>query len=173
MIDANTAQAVYNDMGALADLRGRARANPNEAVEDVAQQFEALFIQMMLKSMRDAVEDGGLFGSDQLDTYQQMADQQTALDMASKGGIGLAEALVAQLSRSQGQGQDTGQSDTNEASMLNARSFSLATDAAPPEARSLMPREPAAISIYRDAAKSLPLLQGTSALAPRDDAMSK
>jgi flagellar protein FlgJ len=173
MIDANTAQAVYNDMGALADLRGRARANPNEAVDDVAQQFEALFIQMMLKSMRDAVEDGGLFGSDQLDTYQQMADQQTALDMASKGGIGLAEALVAQLSRSQGQGQDTGQSDTNEASMLNARSFSLATDAAPPEARSLMPREPAAISIYRDAAKSLPLLQGTSALAPRDDAMSK
>jgi flagellar protein FlgJ len=55
--------------------------------------------------MRDAVEDGGLFGSDQLDTYQQMADQQTALDMASKGGIGLAEALVAQLSRNQGTGQ--------------------------------------------------------------------
>ena len=169
MIDANTAQAVYNDMGVLADLRGRARANPNEAVEDVAQQFEALFIQMMLKSMRDAVEDGGLFGSDQLDTYQQMADQQTALDMASKGGIGLAEALVAQLSRSRG----TGQSATNEASTLNARSFSLATDAAPLEARSLMPREPAAISIYRDAAKSLPLPQGTSALVPRDDAMSE
>ena len=172
MIDANTAQAVYNDMGALADLRGRARANPNEAVEEVAQQFEALFIQMMLKSMRDAVEDGGLFGSDQLDTYQQMADQQTALGMASKGGIGLAEALVAKLSRSQG----TGQSDTNEASTLNDRSFSLATDAAPPEARSLMPSEPAAISIYRDAAnaaKSLPLPQRTSTLAPRDDAMSE
>jgi hypothetical protein len=50
MIDPSTAQAVYNDMGALADLRGRARANPNEAVEEVAQQFEALFIQMMLKS---------------------------------------------------------------------------------------------------------------------------
>ena len=173
MIDPSTAQAVYNDMGALADLRGRARANPNEAAEDVAQQFEALFIQMMLKSMRDAVEDGGLFESNQLDTYQQMADQQTALDMASKGGIGLAEALVAQLSRSQGQGQGTVQSDTNEASTLNAKSFSLATDAAPPEARPLMSPEPAAISIYRDAAESLPLPQGPSALAPRDDAMSK
>ena len=169
MIDPSTAQAVYNDMGALADLRGRARANPNEAVEEVAQQFEALFIQMMLKSMRDAVEDGGLFGSDQLDTYQQMADQQTALDMASKGGIGLAEALVAQLSRNQG----AEPSDINEAPTLNAQSFSLATDAAPPEARSLMPREPAAITIYRDAAKSLPLPHGTSALAPRDDAMSE
>ena len=169
MIDPSTAQAVYNDMGALADLRGRARANPNEAVEEVAQQFEALFIQMMLKSMRDAVEDGGLFGSDQLDTYQQMADQQTALDMASKGGIGLAEALVAQLSRHQG----TEQPDINEPSTLNAQSFSLVTDAAPSEPLPLMPREPAAISIYRDAAKSLPLPQGTSALAPRDDAMSK
>ena len=169
MIDPSTAQAVYNDMGALADLRGRARANPNEAVEEVAQQFEALFIQMMLKSMRDAVEDGGLFGSDQLDTYQQMADQQTALDMASKGGIGLAEALVAQLSRHQG----TEQSDINEPSTLNAQSLSLVTDAVPSEALPLMPREPAAISIYRDAAKSLPLPQGPSALAPRDDAMSK
>jgi flagellar protein FlgJ len=138
-------------------------------VEEVAQQFEALFIQMMLKSMRDAVEDGGLFGSDQLDTYQQMADQQTALDMASKGGIGLAEALVSQLSRHQG----TEQPDINEPSTLNAQSFSLVTDAAPSEALPLMPREPAAISIYRDAAKSLPLPQGPSAPAPRDDAMSK
>jgi len=169
MIDPSTAQAVYNDMGALADLRGRARANPNEAAEDVAQQFEALFIQMMLKSMRDAIEDGGLFESNQLDTYQQMADQQTALDMASKGGIGLAEALVAQLSHN----QFTGQSDINEASTLKAKSFSLATDVARPEAKSLMSPEPAAISIYRDAAKSLPLTQGTPALATRDDAMSE
>ena len=169
MIEPSTAQAVYNDMGALADLRGRARANPSKAVEEVAQQFEALFIQMMLKSMRDAVEDGGLFGSDQLDTYQQMADQQTALDMASKGGIGLAEALVAQLSHN----QFTGQSDINEASTLKAKSFSLTTDRAPIEAKSLMSPEPAAISIYRDAAKSLPLPHATSAPVPRDDAMSE
>ena len=169
MIDRGSAQAVYNDMGALADLRSRARANPNEAIEDVAQQFEGLFIQMMLKSMRDAIEDGGLFSSHQLDTYQQMADQQTALDMSSKGGIGLAEALVAQLSRH----QSTGQSDVNEASTLKAKSFSLTTDRAPIEAKSLMSPEPAAISIYRDAAKSLPLPHATSAPVPRDDAMSE
>ena len=169
MIEPSTAQAVYNDMGALADLRGRARANPNEAVEEVAQQFEALFIQMMLKSMRDAVEDGGLFGSDQLNTYQQMADQQTALDMASKGGIGLAEALGAQLSRNQG----AEPSDINEAPTLNAQSFSLATDAPPPGTKPLTPREPAAISIYRDAAKNLPLPKGTSTLVRRDDPISE
>ena len=169
MIEPSTAQAVYNDWGALADLRGRARANPNEAVEEVAQQFEALFIQMMLKSMRDAVEDGGLFGSDQLDTYQQMADQQTALDMASKGGIGLAEALVAQLSRNETEAL----TDADGPHALKAEGLSLAPTVVQSDAKSLMLREPAGISIYRNAAKSLPLPQGTSALAPRDDAMSE
>lgn len=169
MIDPSTAQTVYNDMGALADLRSRARDNPNEAVEDVAQQFEALFIQMMLKSMRDAVEDGGLFGSHQLDTYQQMADQQTALDMASKGGIGLAEALVAQLSRN----EPAAQTDADGAIASKAEGFSLAPTVAEPDAKSLMPREPAAISIYRDAARSLPLPSGTSARAPGDDVTSE
>ena len=169
MIEPSTAQAVYNDMGALADLRGRARANPNEAVEEVAQQFEALFIQMMLKSMRDAVEDGGLFGSDQLDTYQQMADQQTALDMAAKGGIGLAEALVAQLSRN----ESVATNDADGPHALKAEGFSLAPAVVQSDPKSLMPREPAAISIYRDVAKSLPLPQRTSMEAPRDDAMSE
>ena len=164
MIDPSTAQTVYNDMGALADLRGRARANPNEAVEEVAQQFEALFIQMMLKSMRDAVEDGGLFGSDQLDTYEQMADQQLALDMASKGGIGLAEALVAQLSRSQG----VEQLDAGETATLNTGGFALDADQRTPVARELGPREQSAMNIYRDAAQSLPLSQGSPAPLTRD-----
>jgi len=153
MIEPTTAQAVYNDMGALADLRGRARANPNEAVEEVAQQFEALFIQMMLKSMRDAVEDGGLFGSDQLDTYEQMADQQLALDMSSKGGIGLAEALVSQLSRH----QSTEPADTNEAQALNADGFSLTPEEAVSVAREIAPSEQAAMTIYREAAQGLNL----------------
>ena len=164
MIEPSTAQAVYNDMGALADLRGRARANPNEAVEEVAQQFEALFIQMMLKSMRDAVEDGGLFGSDQLDTYEQMADQQLALDMSAKGGIGLAEALVAQLSRQ----QSAEPVDANEAQSLNAGGFSLTPEQVAPVARELGPREQSAMNIYRDAAQSLPLSQGSPAPLTRD-----
>ena len=169
MIEPSTAQAVYNDMGALADLRGRARANPNEAVEEVAQQFEALFIQMMLKSMRDAVEDGGLFGSDQLDTYEQMADQQLALDMASKGGIGLAEALVAQLSRQ----QSAEPADTNEPQSLNADGFSLTPGQAAPVAKDIAMREQAAMTIYREAAQGLTLRQGTPTPSMRDDVISE
>ena len=169
MIEPSTAQAVYNDMGALADLRGRARANPNEAVEEVAQQFEALFIQMMLKSMRDAVEDGGLFGSDQLDTYEQMADQQLALDMSSKGGIGLAEALVSQLSRH----QSTEPADTNEPQSLNTDGFSLTSGQAVPLAREIAPREQAAMTIYREAAQGLTLSQASATPIARDGLMSE
>ena len=169
MIEPSTAQAVYNDMGALADLRGRARANPNEAVEEVAQQFEALFIQMMLKSMRDAVEDGGLFGSDQLDTYEQMSDQQLALDMASKGGIGLAEALVAQLSRQ----QSAEPADTNEPQSLNTDGFSLTPGQAVPPAREIAPREQAAMTIYREAAQGLTLSPVSPTPLERDGLMSE
>ena len=116
MIDPSTAQTVYNDMGALAELRTRAQSNPNDAVDEVAQQFEALFIQMMLKSMRDAVEEGGLFDSHQLETYEQMADQQLALDMASDGGIGLADAMITQLSRAQSTVEASDSSETSLAS---------------------------------------------------------
>ena len=72
----------------LSRISAVARANPNDAVEEVAQQFEALFIQMMLVHAR-RLRIWAVW-RDQLDTYQ-MADQQTALDMASKG-FSLAEA---------------------------------------------------------------------------------
>ena len=65
----------YTDFQALSALRTEARDTPTEAIGEVASQFESLFVQMMLKSMRDATIDGGLFDSNQLDMYQQMFDQ--------------------------------------------------------------------------------------------------
>jgi flagellar protein FlgJ len=82
--------AVYTDFSQLESLKAEAQANPNAALEEVAQQFESLFMQMMLKSMRDATVKSDLFSSDQMDTYQTMADQQTALSLSQQGGIGLA-----------------------------------------------------------------------------------
>ncbi|EAQ98457.1 flagellar assembly peptidoglycan hydrolase FlgJ [Congregibacter litoralis] len=90
-------QAVYNDFNSLANLRTAARQDADASLRDVAQQFESLFVQMMLKSMRDATMEGGLFDSHQLESYQQMHDQQLSLDLASRGGIGLADVLVEQL----------------------------------------------------------------------------
>lgn len=94
-----TANSVaYTDLQGLAVLRGEARQNPNGSLKEVASQFESLFVQMMLKSMRDATIDGGLFQSNQLDLYRQMHDQQIAMDMSKAGGIGLADMLEGQMS---------------------------------------------------------------------------
>lgn len=88
---------MYNDFGALAGLRADVRTNSESSKREVAEQFEALFVQMMMKSMRDAVPEGGLFDSHQLDNYQQMHDQQLAMDMATQGGIGLADVIMSQF----------------------------------------------------------------------------
>lgn len=90
---------VYTDFKGLAELRSRAGDNSEETLRQVAGQFEALFIQMMLKSMRDAGLGEGLMDSEQTKTYQSMYDQQLALDMGRKQGLGLAEMMVQQLRR--------------------------------------------------------------------------
>ena len=89
--------AVYSDFGQLASLRAQAQSNPNAALETVAEQFEGLFVQMMMQSMRDATIEGGLFQSHALDSYQQMTDKQMSLHLSQNGGIGLARFLVEQL----------------------------------------------------------------------------
>ncbi|MBT8147663.1 MAG: rod-binding protein [Gammaproteobacteria bacterium] len=91
---------VYTDFSGLASLKGQAQVEPEDAVKEVARQFESLFVSMMLKSMRDAVPKDSLFGGNQMDSYQQMFDQQLALDMAQSGGIGLAGMIEQQLSMS-------------------------------------------------------------------------
>lgn len=90
-------QALYSDFGNLAGLRSEARSDADAALEDVAAQFESLFVQMMLGSMRDATLKGGLFDSHQLESYQQIYDQQLSLELSNQGGIGLAKVLVEQL----------------------------------------------------------------------------
>jgi len=90
---------VYTDFKGLAELRGRAADNSEETLREVAGQFEALFIQMMLKSMRDAGLGEGLMDSEHTKTYQSMYDQQLAIDMSKKQGLGLAEMMVRQLRR--------------------------------------------------------------------------
>jgi len=91
------ATPVYNDFQSLSALRSRADKNPSEAIDEVAIQFESLFVQMMLKSMRDATVEGGLFDSNQMEHYQGMFDQQISLDLSAHGVLGLSEILVQQL----------------------------------------------------------------------------
>lgn len=72
--------------------------NSPESLRAAARQFEALFMQMMFKAMRDATPQDGLFDNDQTRMFQQMHDQQLSMDLAQKGrGMGLADALFRQL----------------------------------------------------------------------------
>lgn len=57
---------------------------------------------MMLKSMRDASMGDDIFDSDQSKLYRDMFDKQVALDMANSKGIGIADSLVRQLGRNEG-----------------------------------------------------------------------
>lgn len=88
---------IYTDFQGLTRLRAEARTNSPETLRAVAQQFEALFTQMMLKSMRQASLDDDLFGSAAADQYLTMFDQQLALNLAKGRGIGLSDMLVQQL----------------------------------------------------------------------------
>jgi flagellar protein FlgJ len=99
---ASTSANHYHDASALTRLKHVSRDNPEQAAKEVATQFEAMFIQMMLKSMRDAVPKGGLFNSNDMETYTEMADQQIAINLAKSGGIGLADVITRQLTLGRG-----------------------------------------------------------------------
>ncbi len=98
----STQSTFFADSGKMAELRLGAQQNDPKATRETAQQFEALFIQLMLKSMRDAGIKGELFNSTQMDRYMELYDRQMALDMASNGGIGLADMMVQQMEQGGG-----------------------------------------------------------------------
>ena len=106
--------AAYHDFSGFSHLRARVREGAEGATRDVASQFESIFIQIMLKSMRDTIPEGGLFDSSQMTLYQEMFDQQISLDMARRGGIGLADIIEQQL----GIDGNAGHSDVDEASAV-------------------------------------------------------
>ncbi len=92
---------LYTDFRQLADLRLKARQDRQAALKQTAEQFEALFVQMVLKQMRQATPGDPLLGSDRSRFYRDMYDRQLALHLANRGGLGIAEMIVRQLSRPQ------------------------------------------------------------------------
>ena len=91
----------YLDFNALAQLRGDAARDPGQAVRKTAEQFEAYFIQQMMKSMRDSIEKSDLVESSTTDTYQDLMDKELSLSMAQRGGMGLADMLERQMNQTQ------------------------------------------------------------------------
>lgn len=86
-----------SDSQALDKLRYQARQAPDQALKKAAQQFETVFLDMMLKSMREATPQDGMMDNEQTKLFTGMLDQQLAQEM-SRRGIGLADMMVRQLS---------------------------------------------------------------------------
>ncbi|MFO7541413.1 MAG: flagellar assembly peptidoglycan hydrolase FlgJ [Thiobacillus sp.] len=85
------------DVQSVNQLKLDARQSSPEALTAAAQQFEAVFMNMLMKSMREATPQDGMFDSEQTRMYTSMLDQQLSQNMASRG-IGLADVMVRQLS---------------------------------------------------------------------------
>jgi flagellar protein FlgJ len=100
MSNAPVAPAYYADVSGMEALKKSAQQNQPAAVREAARQFESLFTNMLLKSMREASLGESLGESEQTRFYQDMFDQQLALQMSRGKGLGLAEHLVSQLQRS-------------------------------------------------------------------------
>jgi len=95
---------IYTDFAGLTKLRADVSndANSQKNLREVAGQFEALFTQLVLKSMREAKLSDGLYDSDQEQQYLEMFDAQLALDLSKGSGLGLADMLVRQLAHGAG-----------------------------------------------------------------------
>jgi Rod binding domain-containing protein len=93
----------YMDFAGLGELRGKAQQNQDKALKESAQQFEGLFIQMMMKSMREANapmkdEDNH---SQAMETFEGMFDKEVSLQMSKRGAMGVG-AFMERAVKQQG-----------------------------------------------------------------------
>ena len=91
------------DFASLGKLRGQAQQQDNKAIKEAARQFESMFAQMMLKSMREASFKSDLVESNAMDTYQGMYDKELASQMSKRGTLGIADMLVRNFEQQRSQ----------------------------------------------------------------------
>ncbi len=103
----STSTDLYMNMSQFSDMKLAAREHDASASKSVAQQFEGLFIQMMLKNMRSAAKFDDTQHSSYMDFYTDMYDKQLSQVMSQNGGIGLGAVLQRQLNPASAQRQQT------------------------------------------------------------------
>ena len=148
----------YLDFGGLGALKGKARTDAKSATRETAQQFEAMFLQMMMKTMRDAVPKSGMNESQAEETFQAMFDKEVSRAMAKRNSLGLADMLVKHM-------PDPNATPPSTAQMLQARQPKGMPLQAPPT--SPMPLQAAAPTLapLPKAPGAMPLT-GVSAASP-------
>lgn len=100
MTDTQSLMNAAYDSRSLNNLKREAAADPKGKAMQVAKQVEGMFVQMMLKSMREALPQDGIFSSDSTKMYTSMYDQQIAQEIG-KRGLGMADLIVKQMQPAQ------------------------------------------------------------------------
>ena len=144
---------IYTDFQGLQGLKRDARENPDSALKQVTKQFEAMFLQMMLKSMRDASFGDELFGSDQMESYQGMFDSQLAMHLSQGRGIGLSESLERQLRGSiKLPSSDDDITDTDKASAYSSQQAARLRESAQTIANTASVKQQGLVQVYQQTA---------------------
>ena len=87
------------DPKSLGNLKAHATKDPHGALKDVAREFETLFLDMMMKSMRTAAPGKSMFDSEGTRMFTALLDHEFSRKLADQGGLGLADMLLKQLSK--------------------------------------------------------------------------
>ncbi|RJG05942.1 flagellar assembly peptidoglycan hydrolase FlgJ [Noviherbaspirillum cavernae] len=153
----NSSNSLAIDTKSVESLRQSAKQNSPEALKEASKQFESLFLNMVMKSMREASPKEGLFDNEQSRMYTSMLDQQLSQTMANRG-VGLADMLVRQLSSTmskQGLPADGGQDVLNSMIDGQARKYnpwqpSAAPSAAATESAKGSSRQPAHVQAFQE-----------------------
>jgi len=90
----SSAPRSYLDFAGLGELRGQAQQNQDKALKESAQQFEGLFIQMMMKSMREATMKDEENQSSGMDTFEGMFDKEISVQMAKRNALGVSDFMA-------------------------------------------------------------------------------
>ncbi|QDQ28851.1 flagellar assembly peptidoglycan hydrolase FlgJ [Chitinimonas arctica] len=103
-LSATTADASLNarlaiDSQAVGDLRAKLARDPKGAAKEVASQFEKMFLDMVMKSMREATPKFDELESSTTSMFRGMYDQQLSQTLTSGRGLGLADVIAAQVER--------------------------------------------------------------------------
>ena len=92
-----------SDATSIQSLRSAAARDPKAAIKETAKQFEALFMQQLMKSMREATMSSGMLENEGTKLGTEMLDSQYANKMSGLPG-GLADVIARQLERQMGSG---------------------------------------------------------------------
>jgi flagellar protein FlgJ len=105
----------YFDQNSLNSVKLMGRHNDPAALKEISKKFEAMFVQQMLKSMRDAnavFAEGDMFSSEDVKFHQEMMDHQMVLNLTSGEGIGIAKSMYQQMQQLYGKPADLNASDS-------------------------------------------------------------